>query len=66
MSVRPRPVSTALIERICDTHPDRDPEGPLVTVVDERWAYCAGHGAAPHEWRAVGPILRKDIEGARA
>ena len=58
-----RPVTTPLIERICDVHTERDPEGPLVTVVDGVWAYCAGHGEGGHQWRAAGPVLRTELEG---
>jgi hypothetical protein len=62
MSVQQKPAATAFIERICDAHTDPDPEGPLVTIVEGRWAYCAGHGGSDHGWRATPPSLRQDLE----
>jgi hypothetical protein len=64
MSVQGGPATTALIQRVCGTHPERDPEGPLVTVTDGVWAYCAGRGDAPHEWRAIEPMTRQHLESA--
>jgi hypothetical protein len=54
--------ATALIERICDAHRDRDPEGPLVTRLDAVWAFCAGHRASEHEWRVIEPTPRQVVE----
>jgi hypothetical protein len=53
---------TALIERVCDAHRDRDPEGPLVTTVDGVWAFCAGFGASDHNWRVIEPVTRQRLE----
>jgi len=54
--------TTALIERVCDAHRDRDPQGPLVTTVDGVWAFCAGFGASDHSWRVVEPVTRQRLE----
>ena len=62
MSVERKAAATALIERICDAHPDRDPEGPLVTVVDGVWAFCAGHADSGHQWRATDPVARHVLD----
>jgi hypothetical protein len=62
MSVQGRPATTALIERVCATHLSRDPNGPLVTVLDGVWAYCAGHTSAEHEWRTIEPTTRQQLE----
>lgn len=62
MSVQGDRTTTGLIERICDGHPDRDPEGPLVTMVEGAWAYCAGHADGEHEWRVIEPTSRRDLE----
>jgi hypothetical protein len=62
MSAQEDPARTALIARICDAHRDRDPEGPLVTVVDGAWAYCAGHRESAHEWRVIEPTQRRFVE----
>ena len=56
------PATTAFIERICEAHPERDPEGPLVTILDNVWAYCAGHAERDHEWRVIEPTLRRTVE----
>ncbi|HEV8653931.1 MAG TPA: hypothetical protein VGR85_00260 [Candidatus Limnocylindria bacterium] len=53
---------SALIERFCDGHCERDPEGPLVTTVEGGWAYCAGHGESGHQWRAIDPRPRQQLE----
>ena len=62
MSAQRTPADTALIERVCDAHPDRDPDGPLVTVIDGVWAYCAGHAEASHEWRVTEPVARHVLD----
>ena len=53
---------SVLIERICDGHVAPDRTGPLITLLDGRWAYCAGHGAAGHRWRAIAPTARDELE----
>ncbi len=62
MSVQGGPATTAFIERICEAHRDRDTEGPLVTIVDGVWAYCAGNGDSEHDWRVTPPTLRRAVE----
>ncbi|HJW49165.1 MAG TPA: hypothetical protein VJ726_07100, partial [Candidatus Limnocylindria bacterium] len=57
-----RPAATALIERMCTTHPTPDPEGPHVTVVDGLWSYCSGHAEHGHKWRAIEPRPRQQLE----
>jgi hypothetical protein len=56
--------ATKLIERVCDGHKTRDPEGPLVTMVDGCWGYCAGHGDSDHAWRVIDPMQREELESA--
>jgi len=62
MSAQGGPARTALIERVCDAHRDRDPGGPLVTTVGGVWAFCAGFGASDHNWRVVEPVTRQRLE----
>ena len=62
MSVNEERAKTGLIERICVAHRDRDPEGPLVTMVEGAWAYCAGHADAGHDWRVIEPTPRPTVE----
>ena len=62
MSVQDGPDMTAFIERICDAHRDRDRDGPLLTLVEGAWAYCAGHGDERHEWRIIEPAPRQMVE----
>jgi hypothetical protein len=62
MSVQGNAAKTIFIERVCDAHRDRDPSGPLVTVMDSVWAYCAGHRDADHEWRTIEPVTREHLE----
>lgn len=61
MSVRGDQATTGLIERICEAHREPDAEGPLVTMVEGAWAYCAGHARGEHEWRVIEPALRRDV-----
>jgi hypothetical protein len=49
-----------LVELICDEHARRDRQGPLLTIVGGRWAYCPGRGESGHVWREVGPVERVD------
>jgi len=62
MSAQGGRATTAMIERVCDAHRDRDPDGPLVTTVEDVWAFCAGHGASDHNWRAIEPVTRQRLE----
>ncbi len=54
---------SVLIEFVCDAHTERDPRGPLVTRIDDAWAYCAGHGDDGHQWRRIVPTQRGLLEG---
>ena len=54
--------ATAPIEIVCDAHLTRDPVGPLVTLVEGRWAYCAAHANGGHRWRRLAPIDRGLLE----
>jgi hypothetical protein len=62
MSVQGGPATTALIERVCVAHPDRDPDGPLVTVINGVWGYCAARRDSDHEWRTIEPTTRQHLE----
>jgi hypothetical protein len=62
MSAQGGRATTALIERVCDAHQDRDLQGPLVTTVEGVWAFCAGFGASDHVWRTVEPVTRQNLE----
>jgi hypothetical protein len=62
MATDDRPAAKALIERICTTHRTPDPEGPHVTVLDGLWSYCPGHAQDGHEWRAIEPRPRQQLE----
>ena len=66
MSVAQSPATTKLIERVCDVHTTRDREGPLVTMVDGCWGYCAGHGDSDHAWRVIDPVRRANLERVEA
>jgi len=46
-----------LIAFVCEAHPDRGAEGPLITLVDGLWAYCPARQAerAEHRWRPIEP-----------
>jgi hypothetical protein len=51
----------SLIELVCRAHTERHTLGPLITRVDELWAYCEGQGGEGHEWTRVEPMRREDI-----
>ena len=53
-----------LIEFVCLTHAEPNPTGPKIGLVEERWAYCAGHGSEPHEWSSIEPTPRERIAEA--
>ena len=62
-----------LIARVCEAHPQRDAEGPLITLVDGLWAYCPARQAArsEHRWRAIEPttveaIHARTLSGGRS
>lgn len=52
----------APLEVLCDAHLARDPIGPLITLVEGRWAYCASHAQEGHHWRRVAPLDRSLLE----
>jgi len=62
MAITRRPAETALIERLCVKHRTPDPDGPQVTVVDGVWSYCSGHADHGHDWRALEPRPRPQLE----
>ena len=49
---------TALIELVCRSHPIAEGLGPLITPVDQMWAYCEGRGEGGHEWTRIEPTER--------
>jgi hypothetical protein len=55
----------SLIALICEAHPERDAEGPLITLVDGLWAYCPARDVerGEHRWRAIEPTT---VETLRA
>jgi hypothetical protein len=52
---------TALIELVCRAHVHFDEVGPLIALVESRWAYCAGRATADHEWIRIAPTRREYI-----
>ncbi len=66
MATKGGPAETALIGLFCATHRSPDPEGPHVTMVDGAWSYCAGHAEGEHEWRAIDPRPREQLEADMA
>jgi len=52
----------ALIELVCRAHRGADGPGPLIALVDQRWAYCEGNGQSGHEWTPIKPTPREDLE----
>jgi hypothetical protein len=66
MAAQGGPATTAFIERFCDAHRERDPNGPRVTTIDGVWGYCAGHGASDHVWRVIEPRPRPKLESDMA
>jgi len=35
-------------------------------MVDGAWSYCAGHAEGEHEWRAIDPRPREQLEADMA
>jgi hypothetical protein len=56
---------TALIELLCRAHPTAEGPGPLITPVDQMWAYCEGRGTGGHDWTRIEPT-RRDHLGDRS
>ena len=52
---------TALIELVCRAHAHADDVGPLIVLIEGRWAYCAGRAAAGHDWIRISPTRREHI-----
>jgi hypothetical protein len=46
---------TPFIDFICTAHIELNATGPLITLVDRGWAYCAGHATTDHEWQKLDP-----------
>jgi hypothetical protein len=51
----------AFIELVCRAHPSGDGPGPLITPVDQKWAYCEGHAQGDHEWMRIEPTPREYV-----
>jgi hypothetical protein len=52
---------TASIEFVCRAHVYSEDPGPLITLVDGRWAYCAGRADGGHDWIRIPPTRREHI-----
>jgi hypothetical protein len=52
---------TTLIEFVCREHTERDPLGPLITLVDGVWADCEGRATGDHRWLRIEPTRRDHI-----
>ena len=52
---------TAFIQLVCKAHTDPDPVGPLITLVDGTWAYCAGNAVDDHDWSPIPPTRRENL-----
>jgi hypothetical protein len=51
----------ALIELLCRAHVSADEVGPLITVVEGQWAYCAERATTGHDWIRIPPTRRDHI-----
>ena len=51
------------IRFVCERHTERDPIGPLVTIVDGSWALCVGHLFDGHDWRQIELTQREYVPG---
>jgi hypothetical protein len=49
---------TTLIELVCRKHLQPNALGPLITLVDGRWAYCEERAEGEHEWTRIEPTRR--------
>jgi hypothetical protein len=56
---------TALVELTCAAHLEPGPNGPLVTTIDGRWAYCLGGGETDHDWRRIEPTALEKLRFGR-
>jgi hypothetical protein len=64
LSARGGIAMTTLIELVCRTHLQPDALGPLITIVDGRWAYCEERAAGEHEWVHIEPTRRARLASA--
>ena len=51
---------TNLIEFVCKT-PHEVLDESMVTVHEDRWAYCASGGRGDHTWEAIPPTVLSDV-----
>ena len=51
----------AVIEMVCRAHLVADGPGPLITLVEQRWAYCEGNAQDGHEWMPIEPTRREHV-----
>jgi hypothetical protein len=52
---------TTLIELVCRAHRQGDGVGPLITRVDDVWAYCEGRSPGDHDWVRIAPTRREEL-----
>ena len=52
---------TTLIELVCGKHLRSDALGPMITLVDGRWAYCEERADGEHEWARIEPTPRAHL-----
>jgi hypothetical protein len=50
-----------LIEYVCTAHQEPDGVGPKITIRENAWALCPGHGEDDHEWVRIAPTPRGEI-----
>jgi hypothetical protein len=55
---------SALVEYVCSAHSHADEMGPLITIRDGGWAFCAGHGEDQHDWVRIEPTRREFVGDA--
>jgi hypothetical protein len=51
------------IRFVCKRHTERDPVGPLVTIIDGAWALCVGHALSGHDWAEIEPTQLEHLSG---
>jgi len=59
-----RSVTEPKVEFICDRHVKRDPNGPILHMVDGRWCYCpsASLDGGSHSWKRIEPTFRAVLD----
>ena len=55
--------SESRIRFVCKRHTERDPIGPLVTIVQGGWALCVSHVFEGHDWQQIEPTRREQLPG---